>query len=117
MTDRICPTCHDPIPELALQCPTCLGRKSRRIYLEHQKLFLPGILQGINTLTLAKPANQTTWHIRLVGDAHHAWCGEAISPQWSHRRYVRLTEKRSDLCARCLELFDQMVKEISPEVA
>ena len=112
-----CPTCHDPIPDAALACPTCLERKSRKILLEHQRQFLPGILTGVYALTLAKAAKQPTWHMRLVGDAGHAWCGEEMSPQWRHRRYVRLTEERSNLCARCLEVFEQMVKEISPEVA
>lgn len=112
-----CPTCRNQIPEAALTCPDCLERESRQILLEHQKQFLPGILRGIYALTLAKSAQQPTWHMRLVGDAGHAWCGEEISPQWKHKRYVRLTEEPSNLCPRCLEVFEGMVKEIRPEVA
>lgn len=112
-----CPTCHDPIPDAALACPACLERKSRKIVLEHQKQFLSGILTGVYTLTLAKPVGEPGWHIRLVGDARHAWCGQEISPQWKHRRYVRLTEEPRNLCPRCLDVFEQMVKELSPEVA
>jgi hypothetical protein len=112
-----CPDCRNEIPAPALHCPDCLSRKARKLYLKHQKGFLPGILEGIYKLTLAKPAADRTWHIRLVGDAGHAWCGEEISPQWKHRRYVRLTEDRANLCPRCTEVFERMVREIRPEVA
>lgn len=112
-----CHTCRNQIPEAALACPDCLERESRKILLERQKSYLPGILRGIYALTLAKPAEQPAWHMRLVGDDGHAWCGEEISPQWKHKRYVRLTEELRNLCPRCLDVFEQMVKELSPEVA
>lgn len=112
----ICPGCRNEIPHLALACPTCLERESRKILVEHQRQFLPGILQGVYVLTLAKPVGEPGWHIRLVGDARHAWCGQEISPQWKHRRYVRLTEEPGNLCPRCLEVFEGMVKELRSEV-
>ena len=113
----ICPDCRNEIPHPALACPTCWDRRSRKILLADQKRFLPGILQGVYTLTLAKSVHERGWHIRLVGDAYHAWCGTEISPQWKHRRYVRLTEEPSNLCPQCLEVFERMAKEIAPEVA
>lgn len=116
MSERICPTCHDPIPELALACPTCLGRQAQAIYLEHQKRFLPGVLKGVYSIALAKAAHEAKWHMRLIGDAYHAWCGETISPQWRHRHF-KLGEPYDILCPRCAEVFEQMVRDIAPEVA
>lgn len=122
-----CPQCHVEIPDrvevhgrkirLPLLCPDCVERQSRQAYLEHQKQYLPGVLEGVYALTLTKHANGLHWHVVLVGDAHHAWCGSDVSTRWA-RRYVKFPEQRlADVCRECHATFDRLVKELGLEVA
>jgi len=121
----ICPVCHTGLEWTtrmeggqhrrfnALACPVCLQQKSRAFYLQLQKEYLPPVLAGETDMTLTYPAGARRYHIRLMGEPTHAFCGEAVSRNW-FKRYLRLDDQlRAQLCPRCLEVLDQLRQEMS----
>ena len=120
-----CPDCGATVPDhkvylrggkqhiyMPVVCTVCAEEKSRAAYLARQKEFLPRIVAGEVELTLTYPANARLFHIRLIGEPRHAFCGMKTPGQW-FKKYARLTEDlRAELCPRCLEVLDRLRKEI-----
>jgi hypothetical protein len=114
----ICPVCSREHAKVI--CPYCASQRSRNSYLEFQKQYVPGVLEGRFKLTLVHRSGAPTWHLRLVGDREHAWCGEAVGSRWEERRENYSGELlsaqdlfgRPTVCARCAEEFERMKKDL-----
>jgi hypothetical protein len=121
----ICPVCSREHAKMI--CPYCLAQQSRDSYLEFQKQYLPGVLAGRLKLVLVRrketqrPRSQSpSWHLRLVGDREHAWCGAAVGSQWEEKREsygeelfsARDLWSRPTVCERCAEEFERLKREV-----
>jgi len=110
---RDCPSCRASIPDGMLACPDCAERQSRLASLEEQKRYLAEVLRGDRLLTLTKTANQTRWHVLLLGEPGHVWCGQRVTGQWMQRRVVYPEQQLANVCRQCREVFDRLVKEVA----
>jgi len=110
----VCAICNAPISPPDFACRACTERASAQEMLAFQKHSLPEIIAGREFVALARIAER--WHLVLVGDPLHAFCGLKISPQFN--RMKRLWgDLPARTCKECLEVFEKLRKELPAEVA
>jgi|SRR5215475_517257 len=106
-----CKKCGANIPDDHVACPACTMAKSRQAYLEYQKHYLPRVIEGKAVLRITRQGDRP-WHLVLVGDPYHAYCGEPVSPAWSQRR-EHLDELPTKVCALCRDVFTRLKEEVT----
>jgi hypothetical protein len=117
----ICPVCLREHSKVV--CPYCTSQRSRDAYLEFQKQWVPGFIEGRFRLTLAR-SRERPWHLLLVGDPEHAYCGEKVSPNWERRRvdydgtllYAKDPMGKPTVCPLCAEEFERLRSELAGPV-
>lgn len=102
-----CSVCKNPYEGFA--CPVCLARISRESYLRQQEMFLPFVMAGRLDLKLAKRRRSDLYHIQLIEEPTHAYCGEKLDPPLIRSREQYSEELRPTVCAKCLSTFDECV--------
>jgi hypothetical protein len=112
-----CRECGLPIGDKILgpRCEGCIERRARAALLQHQKLFLPQVLQGSHALSITH-LGDLVWHVVLIGDRYHAYCGQSVGPGWQIKR-VTLDQWPPRMCHLCKEVFDRLLEEVRAEVA
>ena len=105
-----CSVCKNPYEGFA--CPVCLARISRESYLRQQAMFLPFVLNGRLDLKLSKRKRSDLYHIELIEEPTHAYCGEKLeySPLRERQKYSE--ELRAKLCPKCVAQFDECVAKL-----
>lgn len=104
---RHCPACG--AEHNRLTCPACADRKSREAYLNLQTSYLPAILTGRMDLHLNRRTHSGPYHVALVGDPQHGYCGHLLDGPQQRRRMPYSEKLRADLCAKCVAVFDAIV--------
>jgi len=104
----ICTKCKQYFKEGMLQCPVCWARKSHEIYVEFQKQFLPPILAGKAKITRVRTLGNQ-WHIALIGDRNHGWCGIEFKPRLGEASFD--PERLDVVCPDCRKTFEDLVQE------
>jgi hypothetical protein len=95
----MCPRCKQTYVGLA--CEHCVERSSREDLLAQQRQFLPALFAGTSDFTLARPG-RGKYHIVLIGDPDHAYCGQSIHNETRTR--VAYSQMLPDtLCPACRE--------------
>jgi len=107
-----CIRCNSPIPDgvLGNVCRNCIERASFQTYLAYQKQVLKEICAGKGELRLAHLVEQP-WHIVLLGDPEHAYCGQKIGSGWKHKHENILSLTRLTMCKLCMETLDRLCVE------
>jgi hypothetical protein len=95
----MCPRCKQTYVGLA--CEHCAERGSREGLLAQQRQFLPALFAGRSDFTLARPG-RGKFHIALIGDPDHAWCGQPIA-KLQRRRVTYSQLLPNTLCPACRE--------------
>jgi hypothetical protein len=110
-TGNECPKCHATIPEGKLACPDCTEGHSRATYLEFQKSYLPFVVTGKHILRITR-VRESPWHLVLIGDPRHAYCGHSVGEGWRTKRQSMLEPMPEPrICTLCKEVFDRLCAE------
>jgi hypothetical protein len=93
-------------------CAACTESVCREGVIQMQRLVLPRFLNGEYPFRSGSVNNNPYYHIQLIGEPTHAWCGERMNHS---RRKVLLysdLERIADLCPRCRTAIREMAKEL-----
>ena len=107
-----CPRCGQPVEGLA--CPACTALQSRQAIFEHQAAHLDNLRRGRLEFYAKRMSGKHPWHLMLVGDPGHAWCGaEFLNVGKGNRRHIRYAQlpellEGKALCLACREALAQM---------
>ena len=84
-----CPVCGRYVEDLV--CQHCVAESSREALWKLQASYIKHALDGrVLHFAGVRQDAERPWHLRLFGDASHAWCGvELLRPGAKNRR--RLT--------------------------
>src|SRR5215831_7374932 len=93
-----CRECKAVMHQEAKLCQSCaaVAERSKAAYLEHQKQFLPEVVAGNRVLRIAHLRDQA-WHLVLIHDADHAFCGAKIGGGWNVQRMTPTVK----ICREC----------------
>jgi len=104
-----CPDCGAEYG--AIICPPCSERKSREAYLSLQQVWLDRVLNGQVWLVLNRRTRSGPHHVVLFGDPMHAYCGTLLDGPQQRRKEAYSDKLRPDLCHKCVEVFDELVRK------
>lgn len=104
----ICRTCHNEIPAGKLDCPVCLERISRRLYLVRMRAYGADIESGKVPLKLGRAEGQD--HIQVFGVPQQSFCGLNF-PQRRRRDVIYPNLKVwVGLCEQCKTHMQEIVE-------
>jgi hypothetical protein len=115
-----CPVCGRYVEDLV--CQHCVAEQSREALWKLQASYVEGARAGRVNFAGVRQAGEHPWHLRLFGDAAHAWCGrELLRPAAKNRRRLTWPEVtgvlRPRLCPECVRKLVEVAERaaIGPE--
>ena len=110
----ICRSCKRVLTD-SLVCVACIERASQREFFLRQKIFLPRFVAGELPLRTGRTGNDHYYHLQLLGEPTHTWCGEKMADGKRQNVWWKTLERTADLCPRCDSAIREMAAGIEKE--
>jgi hypothetical protein len=111
----ICLECHVAMPDNQLLCRSCAEKKSYRVNLERQKMFLPEVVANRVELTLVQANKWSQKHIQLFQAPTLLYCGS--TSEGGKKLYAKLDvvldKLQPEVCVLCRNRLKELIEEVS----